>query len=71
MVKKIFAVMVMILMADLCFGQQARVAVAPFTVTSGNTESDAETLAEIFGLELQAKSVVRVYTRGSIAAVMS
>jgi TolB-like protein len=70
MMKKIIAVTVMVLAAGLCFGQQARVAVAPFTATSGNAASDAETIAEIFGLELQAKNVVRVYTRGNIAAVM-
>jgi TolB-like protein len=69
--KKSIAVTMMVLMAGLCFAQQARVAVAPFTATSGNTESDAETIAEIFGLELQAKNVVRVYTRGNIATVMS
>ncbi|MDR1149751.1 MAG: DUF1566 domain-containing protein [Spirochaetaceae bacterium] len=69
--KKIIAVTVMVLMAGLCFGQQPRVAITPFTVTSGNAESDAGTIAEIFGLELQAKNVVRVYTRGNIATVMS
>jgi TolB-like protein len=73
--RRIIAVTVMVLAAGLCFGQQvrpqARVAVAPFTATSGNTESDAETIAEIFGLELQAKNVVRVFTRGNIMAVMS
>jgi TolB-like protein len=71
MMKKIIVMTVMVLMAGLCFGQQARVAVAPFTATSGNAESDAETIAEIFGLELQAKNVVRVYTRGNIMSVMS
>ncbi|MDR1256604.1 MAG: PPC domain-containing protein [Spirochaetaceae bacterium] len=71
MMKKIIAVTVLVLAAGLCFGQQARVAVAPFTATSGNAVSDAETIAEIFGLELQAKNVVRVYTRGNIAAVMN
>jgi hypothetical protein len=45
--------------------------VAPFTATSGNALSDAETIAEIFGLELQAKNVVRVYTRGNIVDVMN
>jgi hypothetical protein len=45
--------------------------VAPFTATGGNAGSDAETIAEIFGLELQAKNVVRVYTRGNIMSVMS
>jgi TolB-like protein len=69
--KRIITVMVMVLAAGLCFGQQARVAVAPFTATGGNAESDAETIAEIFGLELQAKNVVRVYTRGNIMSVMS
>jgi TolB-like protein len=69
--KKIIVVAVMVLAAGLCFGQQARVAVAPFTATGGNAESDAETIAEIFGLELQAKNVVRVYTRGNIMSVMS
>jgi TolB-like protein len=68
---KIIAAAVMILAAGLCFGQQARVAVAPFTASSGNAESDAETIAEIFGLELQAKNVVRVYTRGNIVSVMN
>jgi TolB-like protein len=60
--------------AVLCAGlyaQQARVAVAPFTAISGNAASDAETIAEIFGLELQAKNVVRVYTRGNTLAVMN
>jgi TolB-like protein len=71
MMKKIIAVMVMVLTAGLCFGQQARVAVAPFTATGGNAESDAGTIAEIFGLELQAKNVVRVYTRGNIMSVMN
>ncbi|MDR1099968.1 MAG: hypothetical protein LBL28_05740, partial [Treponema sp.] len=65
--KKIIAVMILVLTAGLCFGQQPRVAITPFTVTSGNAESDAGTIAEIFGLELQAKNVVRVYTRGNIA----
>jgi TolB-like protein len=72
MMKKIIAVTALLLAAGFCFGQQqARVAVAPFTATSGNAESDAETIAEIFGLELQAKNVVRVYTRGNIMSVMS
>ncbi|MDR2095504.1 MAG: tetratricopeptide repeat protein [Treponema sp.] len=69
--KKRLAAVMMILAAGFCFGQQVRVAVAPFTAVSGNTASDAETLSEIFGLELQAKNVVRVYTRGNIEAVMS
>jgi TolB-like protein len=69
--KKIIVVVVMVLTAGLCFGQQARVEVAPFTALSVNAVSDAETIAEIFGLELQAKNVVRVYTRGNIAAVMN
>jgi TolB-like protein len=69
--KRIVAVTVMVLAAGLCFGQQPRVAVAPFTATGGNAGSDAETIAEIFGLELQAKNVVRVYTRGNIMSVMS
>ncbi|MDR1932432.1 MAG: formylglycine-generating enzyme family protein, partial [Spirochaetales bacterium] len=60
----------LILTASLAFAQQ-RVAVAPFTAAGGNTTSDADTIAEIFGLELQAKNVVRVYTRGNIEAVMS
>jgi TolB-like protein len=59
------------LLCGVCFAQQARVAVAPFTATSGNAASDAETIAEIFGLELQAKNVVRVYTRGSTLSVMN
>jgi TolB-like protein len=75
-VKKIIAALMLVLAAGLCFGQQqagqqARVAVAPFTAISGNAASDAETIAEIFGLELQAKNVVRVYTRGNITAVMN
>jgi TolB-like protein len=69
--EKTIVVIALVFTAGLCFGQQARVAVAPFTVTGGNAESDAETLAEIFGLELQAKNVVRVYTRGNILAVMN
>jgi TolB-like protein len=69
--KKIAVVMMMTLVAGLCFAQQARVAVAPFTATSGNAASDAETIAEIFGLELQAKNVVRVFTRGNILSVMN
>jgi TolB-like protein len=71
MMKKFIAVLALVFTPGLCFAQQARVAVAPFTATSGNAASDAQTIAEIFGLELQAKNVVRVYTRGNIAAVMS
>ncbi|MDR1901282.1 MAG: fibronectin type III domain-containing protein [Treponema sp.] len=71
MVKKIIFGFTLALLCGVCFAQQARVAVAPFTATSGNAASDAETIAEIFGLELQAKNVVRVYTRGNIMAVMS
>jgi TolB-like protein len=71
MMKKIITVTLMLLISGFCFGQQARVAVTPFTATSGNAESDAETIAEIFGLELQAKNVVRVYTRGNIMSVMN
>jgi formylglycine-generating enzyme required for sulfatase activity len=71
MVKKIAVVMMMTLVAGLCFAQQPRVAVAPFTATGGNAASDAEAIAEIFGLELQARNVVRVYTRGNILSVMN
>jgi TolB-like protein len=69
--KKIIAGFVLVVSCGVCFAQQARVAVAPFTATSGNATSDAETIAEIFGLELQAKNVVRVYTRGNILSVMN
>ncbi|MDR1903638.1 MAG: DUF1566 domain-containing protein [Treponema sp.] len=71
MVKKIVFVCIFVFLYGVCFAQQARVAIAPFTATSGNATSDAETIAEIFGLELQAKNVVRVYTRGNIMDVMN
>jgi TolB-like protein len=71
MMKKIVFVFTLTLLSGLCFAQQSRVAVAPFTATSGNAASDAETIAEIFGFELQAKNVVRVYTRGNIMDVMN
>jgi TolB-like protein len=70
-VKKIILGFTLVFLCGLCFAQQARVAVAPFTATSGNAASDAETIAEIFGFELQSKNVVRVYTRGNILAVMN
>jgi TolB-like protein len=69
--KRIILGFMLAVLCTVCFAQQARVAVAPFTATSGNAASDAETISEIFGLELQAKNVVRVYTRGNIATVMS
>jgi formylglycine-generating enzyme required for sulfatase activity len=69
--KKIVLGFTLAFLCGVCFAQQARVAIAPFTATSGNAASDAETIAEIFGLELQAKNVVRVYTRGNILAVMN
>jgi TolB-like protein len=69
--KKIFFGVFLVVLTAGVYAQQPRVAVAPFTATSGNADSDAETIAEIFGLELQAKNVVRVYTRGNIEAVMS
>jgi TolB-like protein len=69
--KKITGALVFAVLCQVCLAQQVRVAVAPFAATSGNAASDAETIAEIFGLELQAKSVVRVYTRGNIAALMN
>ncbi|GHV93383.1 hypothetical protein AGMMS50268_38860 [Spirochaetia bacterium] len=71
MVKKILFGFMFAALCGVCFAQQARVAVAPFTATSGNAASDAETIAEIFGIELQAKNVARVYTRGNTLAVMN
>ncbi|MDR1901279.1 MAG: hypothetical protein LBQ88_03215, partial [Treponema sp.] len=71
MMKRLILRVTLAFLCGVCFAQQARVAVAPFTATSGNAASDAETIAEMFGLELQAKNVVRVYTRGNIIAVMS
>jgi TolB-like protein len=68
--KKTFIGIVFILLADICFAQQKVVAVAPFEVKSGNASSDAETIAEIFGIELQARRVVRVVSRASFEAVM-
>jgi TolB-like protein len=71
--KKIILGIMLGLAAGVCWGQTQlpRVAVAPFTAISGNAASDAETIAEIFGFELQAKNVVRVYTRGNTLAVMN
>ncbi|MDR3302237.1 MAG: hypothetical protein LBT01_06880, partial [Spirochaetaceae bacterium] len=68
--KRTIVSVVFMLFAGLGYAQQAVVAVAPFEAISGNSVSDANTIAEIFGMELQARRVVRVTTRANFEAVM-
>jgi TolB-like protein len=69
--QKIIALTILVLAAGLCFGQQPVVAVAPFEAVSGNTESDAETIAEIFAIELQQTGLVRVVSRAGFTEIMN
>jgi TolB-like protein len=72
--KRIIAGMVMVLVAGVCFSQQARqltVAVSPFEVRGGVNPGDAETIYEIFVGELVTSGKVRVVDRTSFDAIMA
>ncbi|MDR3302233.1 MAG: DUF1566 domain-containing protein [Spirochaetaceae bacterium] len=53
-----------------CYAQQAVVAVAPFEARSGISASDAETITEIFSVQLSEKRTVTVVTRAALGKVM-
>ena len=71
--KKVLVFVFLATLAADSYAQQTAVAVAPFEAVSGNVSSDAQTLADIFEIEFQAKAagIARVYTRSNFQAVMN
>jgi len=68
--KRAILFLTFIFITALCFSQQVFVAVAPFEAKDGISASNAMTITEIFGIELQATGKVRVVSRTNFDAAM-
>jgi TolB-like protein len=68
--RRIIASIVFVLLAGLCYAQQAVVAVAPFEARAGIALADADTVTEMFSIQLSAAKVARVVTRAALDKVM-